>query len=85
MAECILRRGCFGGDPARFFEEEAGGSYTRYGEQFTERAYSHGELCAFAQAAGLTLAGYYEELTRTPPRADTERAVYVMKKERNSK
>lgn len=42
---------------------------------------SHEELCAFAQAAGLTLAGYYEEMTRTPPHADTERAIYVMKKE----
>ena len=64
-----------------FFEEKADGSYTRYGEQFAERAYSHEELCAFAQAAGLTLAGYYEEMTRTPPHADTERAIYVMKKE----
>ena len=49
--------------------------------EFAERAYSHEELCAFAQAAGLTLAGYYEEMTRTPPHADTERAIYVMKKE----
>jgi len=64
-----------------FFEEKADGSYTRYGEQFAERAYSHEELCAFAQAAGLTLAGYYEEMTRIPPHADTERAIYVMKKE----
>lgn len=80
MAECILRKRYFRGDPARFFEEKADGSYTRYGEQFAERAYSHEELCAFAQAAGLTLAGYYEEMTRIPPHADTERAIYVMKK-----
>lgn len=65
-----------------FFEEEQNGAYTRSGEQFMERAYSHDSLCAFLEEQGLMLLHCYEEMTRTPPREDTERAVYVVKKER---
>lgn len=66
-----------------FFKEQADGTYLRYGEQFAERAYSHSELLSFVQAAGMALCGCYEELTLAPPREETQRVVYVVKKERN--
>lgn len=65
-----------------FFEEREDGSYLRYGEQFTERAYSHEAICAFLEVAGLTLLGCFEEMARTPPQKETQRAVYIVKKER---
>lgn len=65
-----------------FFEQREDGSYARFGEQFTERAYSHAAICSFLEEAGLSLLGYFAELARTPPREDTQRAVYVVKKER---
>ncbi len=65
-----------------FFEEGEDGSYTRSGEQFAERAYSHETLCALLDDVGLSLIGCYEEMMRTPPQKDTQRAVYLVKKER---
>lgn len=65
-----------------FFEEGQDGSYTRSGEQFAERAYSHETLCALLDDVSLSLIGCYEEMMRTPPQKDTQRAVYLVKKER---
>lgn len=65
-----------------FFAEETDGSYARYGEQFTERAYTHEAICALLRDTGLALLGCYAEMARTPPREDTQRTIYLVKKER---
>lgn len=65
-----------------FFAQEPDGAYRRSAEQFAERAYSHETLCALLDDVGLSVIGCYEEMTRTPPQKDTQRAVYLVKKER---
>lgn len=63
-----------------FFQQNLSGAYDRSSESFSERAYSHDEICMMLESAGLTLTGYYEELTFHKPKEDTQRIVYVAKK-----
>ena len=63
-----------------FFEEEDG-AYYRTSERFAERAYSFDELGKWLKEAGFETIEIYEEMTQTPPREDTQRAVFIAKKD----
>lgn len=62
-----------------FFEEEDG-AYYRSTETIAERAYPLEDIRAWLEEAGLTVLNIYEELTQSPPKSDTQRAVFVCKK-----
>lgn len=62
-----------------FFERE-GTLYRRSGESFSERAYSHGELCVMLAAAGFELVSVYRELSFDAPKEDSQRNVYLVRK-----
>lgn len=57
-----------------------GDIYRRSVEQFSERAYAHEELCAMLERAGLKLLAVYDEDSANPPRADSERLIYITQK-----
>ena len=59
-----------------FFVEE-NGVYTRFSEDFSERAYSGEELEKLLDEAGFDVAAVYGDLSFEPPGADEQRAVYV--------
>ena len=54
--------------------------YRRSGERFSERAYSHGELCTMLETAGFGSISVYGELTFDEPKEDSQRNVYVAHK-----
>ena len=62
-----------------FFIEEDG-LYGRFSEQFSERAYSPEEVAAALENAGLQIVAIFDDLTETPLKNDSERAVYVTRK-----
>ena len=62
-----------------FFEEEEG-VYYRSGESFSEQAYELGEISAWLEDAGFEIIGIYDDLTTTPVKPDSERAVFLAKK-----
>ena len=62
-----------------FFEKE-NGVYIRSGEAFSERAYTDGEIAAAAEKSGLKIEAVYGDMTRTAPKADESRAVFVLRK-----
>ncbi len=62
-----------------FFAEAHAGQYTRETETFSERAYSHDEICALIEQAELSLLTCYKGDTFDPPDETTERVVYVTK------
>ena len=62
-----------------FFEEDDG-AYYRSTETFAERAYSYEELSKWLTDAGFEVMNIFEELTQTPPKEDTQRAVFVARK-----
>lgn len=51
--------------------------YERYSESFSERAYTHEEICSFIKEANLELVAYYEGDTFNVPSDKSERIVYV--------
>lgn len=53
--------------------------YYRSEEHFSERAYSHEELCRMLDQAGLEVAAVYGDDSFDPPGETTQRAVYVVK------
>ena len=59
-----------------FFVEE-NGVYTRFSEDFSERAYSGEELEKLLDEAGFDVAVVYGDLSFEPPGADEQRAVYA--------
>lgn len=63
-----------------FFEEDDG-AYYRYSECFAERAYSLEDLSSWLKEAGLEVMNIFEEMTRQRPAEDTQRAVFVVRKE----
>ena len=63
-----------------FFGREEDGLYTRSGESFSEKAYTHGELSAMLAEAGLKIIEEYDDYTYDAPGEKTERIVYVCKK-----
>ncbi len=65
-----------------FFVEEEDGSYTRFGENFSERAYTEEELAEILNDCGFEIAAIYGDMTDNPPEEDCQRAIYVAKKVR---
>lgn len=59
-----------------FFEKE-NDAYYRSTEQFCERAYSLDTFSALLQKYGFTVAGVWEELTETSPKATTQRVQFA--------
>ena len=62
-----------------FERTEAGELYRRDGEEFSETAYSPKEMAAMLDRAGLLCVQTFDEDSRNPPRADSQRLVYVTK------
>lgn len=54
--------------------------YYRSGEQFRERAYPVEQLQSMLEQAGLETVAIYDEMTFDPPKADSQRLVFVTKK-----
>ena len=63
-----------------FFVPDENGKYERFGEDITERAYTHEELKSALDAAGLQILAVYGENTSEKPQAECQRAVYVTRK-----
>lgn len=63
-----------------FEYDEGSDSYIRYGEEFSERGYEPDLLKAFAEEFRFEVIGIYDELTKEPLKADSQRAVFVLKK-----
>ena len=63
-----------------FFTEEDDGSYSRYGEDFCERAYTHEELASVLEENGFEILNIFGDMTEKPPENDCEREIYVVKK-----
>jgi SAM-dependent methyltransferase len=65
---------------ATFFMKKKNGLYERFDEVHYERAYSIAEVQECIAAAGLTLTAAYDELTFDPPRAESERVFFVVRR-----
>lgn len=63
------------------FSENPEGAYDRFTESFCERAYSDDVLTELLKDAGFRVLQRYAELSSDAPRVDTQRVVYVAKKE----
>ena len=62
-----------------FFVKE-GDNYSRFSEEFYERAYTIDELTAALEKAGLEIVGIFDDMTENPLKDDSQRAIYVTKK-----
>ncbi|MBO5358935.1 MAG: class I SAM-dependent methyltransferase [Clostridia bacterium] len=62
-----------------FFVNE-GDNYSRFSEEFYERAYTIDELTAALEKAGLEIVGIFDDMTENPLKDDSQRAIYVTKK-----
>ncbi len=62
-----------------FFVKE-GEVYSRFSEEFTERAYTADELAAALEAAGLEIVEIFDDMTEKPLNDKSQRAIYVTKK-----
>lgn len=67
-------------DIALDFFIEDGEYYRRSSEELSERAYTPEELQSAIEAAGLETVAIYADMTEIPPSDDTERAIYVTRK-----
>ena len=62
-----------------FFVRE-GECYNRYGESFTEIAFTDSELTAAAENGDFTVVDRFHEFTFDAPRGDSERVFYVLRR-----
>lgn len=62
------------------FFENLDGMYRRYSENFTERAYTHEEICKMLETAGFKLLDVFGEMTFEEPKPDSQRNIYIAKK-----
>lgn len=63
-----------------FFHSKDGKNYKRYGESFAEVVYTPEQIEEFVSDAGLEIVGIYEGDGFNHPKNDSERIVYVVKK-----
>ena len=54
-------------------------------EQFSERAYTHGEMEEMLGKAGLTIEAVYDDLSFSPPGETSQREIFVVRKKENGK
>ena len=66
-----------------FFEEQSDGAYERFTESFSEKAYSPETVKELLEKADFTLLAEYDELTREKPDGNSQRTVFVAR--RNSR
>lgn len=64
-----------------FFAENENGLWERSGEEFTEYAYEIDEIKSMLEEAGFSVQGVYDDMTENPVKSDSERAVFVARKE----
>ncbi len=60
-----------------FFSEREDGSYERYSDEFSETAYSAGEISEMLEQSGFEVRAVYDYLTEAPPRDDSEKLTFV--------
>ncbi len=63
-----------------FFEKNENGSYTRYQENFSEKAYSREKIVKCFEDSSFEMLGEYDDYTDNPLSDKTQRVVYVLKK-----
>lgn len=63
-----------------FIEAEEEGIYERFGECFSERAYTDEELCGLLEKSGFSVEAIYGDLTEESPNDTCERKIFVAKK-----
>lgn len=63
-----------------FFVEEEDGSFSRYGEDFCERAYTHEELAEILKECGLEILEVFGDMSEKPLSDTDERAIYITRK-----
>ena len=54
--------------------------YDRYTEEFSERCYSDDELIEFGNNAGLRIEAVFDDMSKSSPKENTERKIFVMRK-----
>ena len=57
-----------------------GGLYSRFEENFSERAYSDEELTSMLNEAGFEVLARYSDMSMNAPLEDDERIIYIAKK-----
>ena len=67
-----------------FFAQQPDGSYLRESEYFSETAYTAEETERLLNEAGLALLAVYDDMTRNPPREDSERLIFCASKKPGS-
>lgn len=63
-----------------FFAKENDGKYSRYSENFFERAYSEAEFETALSQSGFKIEAIFGEMTFLPPENDTQRIIYVARR-----
>lgn len=63
-----------------FEKDEEDDVYYKYTEQFSEQGYELADIESWVKEYKFEVIGVYEEMTESPVRADTQRAVFVLKK-----
>lgn len=62
-----------------FFVEQ-NGSYTRFSDNFSERAYTNTELCSMLKKAGFEVLDILDDLSFSKPKKNSERNIYIAKR-----
>lgn len=63
-----------------FFEDNGDGTYERSGESFSELAYPLEDISEMLTQAGFEVIGIYDDMTFSPVKENSERAVFLAKK-----
>ena len=54
--------------------------YSRFSEEFSEKAYTERALCDALENAGLEIVEIFDDMTEKPLNDNSQRAIYVTKK-----
>ena len=63
-----------------FFINEEDGSYSRYSENFSERAYTNEQLTKILKESGFEFLAVYSDMSFEPLAEDADRAIYIARK-----